>query len=251
MPQITSFSPETWQQLEEVVRDILSECGMDAQRNVSLSLPRGGVDVDVLATETVDGITHRTICECKNWNASVPRSVVHAFRTVMIETGVNTGCVISRNGFQTGALEAADATNIKLFTFDEFQNFYFLKWFKRQIWELEDYLDGFHEYYEPPPFGKPGYEKLQSDDQRQAYDSVWEKYHFAGLILPQFSPYLNIIGQLNVPTLPLNFSEIDRFKIRVPQEIREASAHRELFAALKSYGREGLEELRSVNPNIS
>lgn len=83
MPSITTCVPGTWDQLEQLVSEILSECGMTATRQVTLKLPRGGVDVDVLAEDTIDGIIHRTICECKNWNTNIPREVVHAFCTVM------------------------------------------------------------------------------------------------------------------------------------------------------------------------
>ncbi len=34
-----------------------------------------------------------------------PREKVHAFRTVMDETGANRGYIISRVGFQIGAIE--------------------------------------------------------------------------------------------------------------------------------------------------
>lgn len=60
MPLITALEPESWEQLEELVAAILTESGMLARRQVTLDLPRGNVDVDVFAEETVDGIVHRT-----------------------------------------------------------------------------------------------------------------------------------------------------------------------------------------------
>ena len=140
----------------------------------SLRLPRGSVDVDMLADETVNGIVHRTICECKNWRTNVPKKVVHAFRTVIHETGANRGYVISRVGFQTGAIEAAVATNIQLVTFVEFQQIYFDKWINRRIRAIEDELGNFNTYYEP--LGKPGYSRLRNDQECAAYDAVWDRY---------------------------------------------------------------------------
>ena len=49
---------------------------MLAKRQVTLNLPRGNVGVDVFAEERVDGIVHRTICECKVWKATVPKEIV-------------------------------------------------------------------------------------------------------------------------------------------------------------------------------
>lgn len=61
---ITARQPDTWEDLEDLVTAILRECGMTAHRQVSLRLPRGTVDVDELAKETVQGIAFKTICEC-------------------------------------------------------------------------------------------------------------------------------------------------------------------------------------------
>ncbi len=149
MPLISSQVPETWQELEEAVTAILSECGMELHRQVTLELPRGSVDVDVFASETVDGIAHKTICECKNWRTNIPKEVVHAFRTVMQETGANRGYVISRVGFQRGAVEAAKATNVELVTWQQFQEIYFNKWINNRIWSIENELMNFNVYYEP------------------------------------------------------------------------------------------------------
>ena len=131
---------------------------MQARRNVRLALPRGSVDVDVLAEETVAGIKHSVVCECKNWQTNVPRSVVHAFRTVMIETGAHRGYVISRVGFQNGAREAAESTNVELVTFEEFQALYFSRWIGKRMQDLEASIGNFNTYYEP--LGQPGYSYL-------------------------------------------------------------------------------------------
>ena len=48
MTLITSVIPQTWQQLEEAVADILRESGMAVQHQVRLPLARGHYDVDVL-----------------------------------------------------------------------------------------------------------------------------------------------------------------------------------------------------------
>ena len=179
MPLITSAIPESWEELEDLVTAILNECGMAARRQVNLKLPRGTVDVDVYAEETVDGIAHRIVCECKNWKTNIPKEVVHAFRTVMQETGANRGYIISRMGFQSGAIEVVKATNINLVTFTEFQERYFDKWYRHRCRAIEDAVGDFNTYYEP--LGPPGYNRLENDEERAAYDVVWGRYLFAGL----------------------------------------------------------------------
>lgn len=245
MPLIASATPERWEELEELVTAILNEAGMTAKRQVTLDLPRGDVDVDVYAEETVDGIVHRTVCECKNWKTNIPKDVVHAFRTVMQETGANRGYIISRMGFQSGAVEAAKATNINLVTFEEFQQRYFDKWYKNRCWSIERAIGNFNTYYEP--IGTPGYHLLQSDGERAAYDEVLNRYLFAGIMLTPFSPYLGLFDK-RVPAVPFDVAEMDKQGVAVPDEVRNASGYRELLGLLERYAREGLTALRKVNP---
>lgn len=246
MPLITTKIPESWEELEDLVTAILNECGMKAQRQVTLKLPRGTVDVDVVAEETVDGIVHVTVCECKNWSTNIPKEIVHAFRTVMHETGANRGYIISRTGFQTGAIEAAAATNINLVTFAEFQYRYFDKWYRHRLWQIERAIGDFKGYYEP--FGKPGYHLLQSDTEREIYDRVWYEYLYAGLMLMHFSPYLEIVGKFHVPLLPFDVASMEDRGVFVPEAAKAAAGHRELLALLEDAAGNGLRALRKVNP---
>ncbi|MEO1151106.1 MAG: restriction endonuclease [Pseudomonadota bacterium] len=246
MPKITQEIPRNWKELEEIVKAILQESGMKAEHNHHLDLPRGKVNVDVYSEEEVDGIVHRTIYECKNWSSLVPQTVVHAFRTVVDETGVNRGYVISKKGFQSGAKESVKATNIELVTFEEFQKVYFSKWINKRIWAIENTVDGFHTYYEPT--GKPGYSKLKNEEERLAYDCVWDKYFFAAILLQSFSPYLRMMRDVPFPSLPFDCSKLDDQKIFIPEDIRELGGYREFLASLEMYAIKGVNELRKVNP---
>ncbi|MBR0986089.1 restriction endonuclease [Bradyrhizobium liaoningense] len=247
MTLITAIAPGTWRDLEDTVADILRECGMDVQQQINVPLPRGSVDLDVFAEETVEGIRSRVVCECKNWRTNVPREKVHAFRTVMDETGANRGYIISRTGFQQGAVEAAASTNVELLTFEQFQERYFDKWITRRCRDIEDVNGNFNVYYEP--LGRPGYHALQNDDERAAYDQVWERYAFAGVLLLHFSPYLRMVGRPPpLPPLPVDVRELERQGLVVPHEVKAARGYRELLQLLEHYGRIGLEELRGVNP---
>lgn len=246
MPLITARIPETWQELEDLVTAILNECGMRAERGRTLKIPRGTIVVDVVAEETIDGIIHRSLCECKNWSHAIPKEIVNAFRTVMQETGAHRGYIISKAGFQSGAIEAANFTNIELVTFAEFQERHFDKWIKNRLWAMERAVDGFNTYYEP--LGPPGYSKLGNDEERAAYDSVFERYAFAGLMLQPFSPFLRQFGPYPIPPLPFDTAEMEKRGIVVPPDIKEMSGYREFFQRLTAYALEGLAELRQVNP---
>jgi hypothetical protein len=245
---ITHREPPTWEALEEAVRAILAECGMAAERQVPVDLPRGGVaTVDVLAIEVAHGIATTTICECKNWKTNVPQEVIFGFRTVMIDAGANRGYVISKVGFQAGAILAAHATNIELVTFEQFQALYFDKWIAARTWSVERSIGGIGTYYEP--FGIPGMDKIEDEGERDRYYQTWRKYMFVGVILPGFSPYMRTLGQAPpLPELPINLDGLTNYEIDVPGDLAAATGYQEFLELLQGYALEGLEALRALNP---
>jgi Restriction endonuclease len=211
---ITQHVPQRWEELEEVVRDILADVGMNAERQVRLDFPRAGAVVDVLASEVHEGITTWIICECKNWSRNIPQDVVQSFRTVMQESGAHRGYVISKLGFQIGAVEAARSTTIELVTFEAFQDKYFDKWLAAQRWVVEREVKGIHSYYEPP-FGIPGMDLLNGEDERAQYCVVWRRYEYIVPILLMFSPYV----QRPPPLLPLDISSLEADGVVVPDDL--------------------------------
>jgi len=124
---------DDWKTLQYFVYRLFTEIGFTAQEEAVLQTPRGVVEVDVYAVDenSVDKI--RYIVECKCWTATVHQGVVHAFTTVMQETGTNIGFIVSKAGLQTGAIRYTTNTNIVGITFNELQNRYFDSWWKNHF----------------------------------------------------------------------------------------------------------------------
>lgn len=246
MPLITAREPENWKELEETIREILEECGMDTKRGVHLDFPRGGADIDVMAVEVTDGISAITLCECKFWKNKIAQNVVHGFRTVMLEAGAHRGYIISKKGFQSGAILAAHATNIELVTYAEFQNRFFDKWIKKRRWDIENEVGDINVYYEP--LGIPGINLVEDEADEARYIAVWKKYLFLGNMLIAFSPYMAQVRDIGVPPLPYDTSKMEGKGIFVPDDVKAAAGYRELLRLLTDYARVALKELRAVNP---
>lgn len=98
-----------------------------------MTTPRGTVEIDVYAVDerSVDKIKY--LIECKCWSTGIPQHVVHAFTTVMHETGANIGFIVSRVGLQAGADRYTTNTNITGLTFEELQQRYFVAWWKNHF----------------------------------------------------------------------------------------------------------------------
>lgn len=143
--------PKDWRELQAGVCRLMNEIGLAAETEKLLTTPRGEVEVDVYAVDEASVDKIKYIVECKNWSVAIPQAVVHAFTTVMSETGANIGFLISQKGLQRGAERYTYSTNIVGLTYLELQQRYFDVWwekyFCRQIGDLADETMDFVEPY--------------------------------------------------------------------------------------------------------
>ncbi|RZK43405.1 MAG: restriction endonuclease [Pedobacter sp.] len=108
-----------WFKFQEDIKSIFTEMGCDAQSNAKLVGARTTHDIDVLIRSRYLGQPIQWIIEAKNWNKKVSKLHVLALRKIVEETGADKGILVSQKGFQSGALEAAELSNIELLTFDQ------------------------------------------------------------------------------------------------------------------------------------
>lgn len=123
--------PSDWRELQAGVARLLTEIGLSAKIEHSLNTPRGKVTVDVYAVDDTNLDKTTYIVECKNWDTAIPQSVVHAFTTVMHETGANIGLIVSKFGLQSGSERYTHSTNITGLTYGELQARYLRLWWQK------------------------------------------------------------------------------------------------------------------------
>lgn len=127
---IYSDLPSDWRDLQFRTAKILVESGFEADVEKTIQLARGEVEVDVYAVDPTTTPSSIYLVECKYWNRSVPKSVVHSFRTVVSDAGSHHGLIISKDGFQEGAYETVEHTNVKLLDWRQFETLFEERWFK-------------------------------------------------------------------------------------------------------------------------
>ena len=119
-----------WRDLQGKVAMLFREMGYEATTPFTIELAgRGKKEVDVFVYDPRASVNQIILVECKNWQSSVPQDVVHSFHNVMGGAGANTGFIISKVGFQSGAYEAAQKTNIHLLTWEELQHKFGHQWY--------------------------------------------------------------------------------------------------------------------------
>ena len=185
---IEHYEPKDWRTLQDGVCRIFNEIGLNAETDKEITTPRWKVTLDVFAIDpgSVDNIQY--IVECKNWNRPIPQSVIHSFVTVIHEVGANIGYIISKHGFQKGAIEYLKNTNIKALTFKDFQKHYMKIWVDRYFCKMiRDVSGSLIQYTEPINSYRERYVQTLSDTQRQKFFELYKKYSLFGMVLAAIS----------------------------------------------------------------
>lgn len=75
--------------------------------------------IDVYYEFVRAGVRHRVIIECKDWKSSVKREVINALESKVRDIPGVIGVIISRSGYQSGAINLAKQNGILALTSDE------------------------------------------------------------------------------------------------------------------------------------
>jgi len=246
---INPGEPKHWKVLQSDVAQILSECGFQVELNKTIRTVRGKVDIDVFALDPGQIPPVIYLCECKLWNSNVPKKEVHAFRTVVNDFGANWGLIISKKGFQSGAFEAVQNTNLRLFNWQEFQSLFSDRWYREyMVIVLDKEADPFLEYTEPINsriFRKA--DALPSSAQK-SFIALREKSIGLMILVSQFClPRFGFNETL--PRLPLIENlpkkEVAAFS-DIPEAILNSTSLRELLDLLLAHIRRTVAEFDSI-----
>lgn len=249
-PSIEASPPATWQDLEAKVGQILGECGylVEIQKNVQLA-GRGDVNIDVWADEQTSPPNVIAV-ECKNWAKPANKHEVHAFRMVVGESGANTGLLVSAAGFQSGAVDAASYSNVRLLNWNEFQEMFIMRWFRNHFAPtLAEETDPLHEYTEPINARITRKESaLPKDRQKRVVELV---HRHLPLAISNFAFHpvvldnkLSSVAEA-IPALPLR-SHMEALEGSVPDEVLDATALRTLLDALIRHSHAAIAEFDAV-----
>lgn len=111
-----------WRSYEETVKDIYATLGKSRGVEIEGWGPtckiegKSGIShqVDVLTTFS-DGVhEYRTAIECKYWNKKVPKDVIAKLESIVEDTSIDKGVVVSKMGFTDDAKSYAGFKNIGL-----------------------------------------------------------------------------------------------------------------------------------------
>ncbi len=165
---MTNRRPSNWKELQELTAHYFNYSGYDATTPCKIETVRGNVEVDVYVRAKKE-MGENIICECKFWDTPIPQEKIHAFRTVINDSGASLGIIISKVGFQKGAYSSANNSNIKLLTWEEFLELLFDKWFEfreRRVLKMVQPLAVYTDFMDVPT------EEFSKEQTEQYKDSL-------------------------------------------------------------------------------
>jgi len=244
---IEADAPATWQELEVRVATLLEECGYDVEVHKAVQLARGEANVDVWADDH-SVPPNIVVVECKHWASPATRGTVHAFRSVVGDSGANTGILVSTAGFQKGAIEAAAYSNVRLATWAELQALYAERWYRRHMApRLRAEADALIEYTEPINTRIARKEGALDDRGRERVGVLRERHwHLAMGFAPMFVQLPSRSEDLMLPRLPFRDTPVGELAAGVSDAILDATALRPLLEALVQAFREATAEFDQV-----
>ena len=233
---INSSLPKDWKDLEKQVARILNESGLYVDVGKDIKTVRGTVNIDVYAEDDFQKPKITYLCECKYWKKKIPKTVIHAFRTVVNDYGANWGLIISSEGFQSGSIEASANSNIMLLIFKDFEQLFFERWFDNYMGEkLYEENEALVDYTEP--FNARIMHSADKFDETsiQKFRELREKY--VDLAFYALSIYSSVRGFIkkSIPPLPKNLKKNKNSSYNmsnIPNNFFDAKSYRDLLEML-------------------
>lgn len=239
---IETDEPASWRDLQERVARVLREAGVVTAVEKVIRTARGEVSIDVWAHDPNATPSQTYLVECKRWRTRVPQTVVHAFRTVVGDSGANWGAIISAAGFQKGARVAAEYSNVRLLSWAEFQALFAERWFSHYfVREIAEVSDPLVEYTEPINSRIFRKADLLQEDRRQEFRRLREVHLALSSICMLFR--VHATGALRIgadapapmPSLPLRSalgSHLNANGMSVADGILDAISYRSLLESM-------------------
>jgi hypothetical protein len=112
----------TWKKFQATTADLFKSLGCSAEVDEIIEGARAKHKIDVWVTFIKFGFEIKWVIECKFWNRNVTKEKVLALKSILDDVGADRGVLISKIGFQSGAINASRNTNITLTNFEEFKD---------------------------------------------------------------------------------------------------------------------------------
>lgn len=136
-----------WKDYQEEAAAFFRSIGLTAETDAKVVGVRTSHDVDVMVKSHHYGFEVTWIVECKQWKSPVSKLHVLGLREIVSEVGADRGILLSEAGFQRGAKEAAELTNVQVTSLAEMRQTTVVRLAAMRIQDLFDRVEICHDRY--------------------------------------------------------------------------------------------------------
>ena len=136
-----------WQEYQDEAAEFFRSLGLEAHTNFTVKGVRTSHEIDVFVKSHHVGFDIAWIVECKFWKAKVSKLHVLALREIVSDIGADRGILLSENGAQSGAIEAATLTNVHVTSLASLQGTASGEIIAMRVRELYDRVEACRERY--------------------------------------------------------------------------------------------------------
>lgn len=136
-----------WKNYQEETASYFRSLGLDASTDITVKGARTSHDIDVLVKSYHVGFDVTWIVECKLWKTPVSKLHVLALREIVSDIGADRGILLAESGFQSGAIEAANLTNVQVTSLSEVQSTASNEVYSMRLRELYDRVESCKDRY--------------------------------------------------------------------------------------------------------
>jgi hypothetical protein len=108
-----------WKVFQSQVKNLFGSAGCIAYEDYTVQGARGKHKIDVYVEFTTFGYKTIWAIECKYWNTNVTKEKVLVLQQIIDDIGADKGVLISKKGFQSGAIRATKKTNVILTNYED------------------------------------------------------------------------------------------------------------------------------------
>lgn len=105
---------DDWKDYQEEAAEFFRSLGLSAETDVKLQGVRTTHNMDVVVKSKHVGFEVLWLVECKHWKSAVSKLHVLGLREIVNDLGADRGILLCEAGFQAGAVEAANLTNVQV-----------------------------------------------------------------------------------------------------------------------------------------
>jgi restriction system protein len=161
-----------WRDYQEEAAALFRSMGLVAATNVTVKGVRTAHDVDVVVKSHHAGFDVTWLVECKHWKSPVSKLHVLALREIVADTGADRGILLCEVGFQSGAIEAANLTNVRVTSLENVRSTAGGDISAMRLRELFDRIESCRVRYWDIPKGKRIAEGLRPDVFDSGYSGI-------------------------------------------------------------------------------